>query len=59
MHLRHTNLSYFFSFLYHREFTGYDPMDPEHFDLMLNSSMLGVDGTAEMLADIARKRFAL
>lgn len=44
---------------YHREFTGYDPMDPEHFDLMLNSAMLGVDGTAEILAHIARKRFAL
>lgn len=44
---------------YHREFTGYDPMDPEHFDLMLNSAMLGVDSTAEILADIARKQFAL
>jgi hypothetical protein len=43
---------------YHREFTGYDPMDPEHFDLMLNSAMLGVDGTAEMLAAIVKKRFA-
>lgn len=42
---------------YHREFTGYDPMDPEHFDLMFNSAVLGVDGTAEALAAIVKKRF--
>jgi len=44
---------------HHREFTGYDPMDPEHFDLMPSSAMQGADGTAAMSADIARKRFSL
>lgn len=44
---------------YHREFAGYDPMDPEHFDLMVNSALFGVEGTAQMLAATIKQRFDL
>lgn len=42
---------------YHRRYAGYDVMDPDHFDLMLNSDACGVEGTAQMLAEIIRLRF--
>lgn len=44
---------------YHEKYAGYPPMDPEHVDLMLNSDLLGVDGTAQALAEMVRRKFQL
>ncbi len=44
--------------LYHRQYAGYVPDDPEHKDILINSDLLGVDQTAEALADMIRRRFA-
>ena len=45
--------------VYHRKYTGYLPSDMDHVDLMVNSALLGVDGTAEMIAHIAKQKFHL
>ena len=45
--------------VYHRKYTGYLPSDMNHVDLMVNSDLLGVDGTAEMIAYIAKQKFHL
>ena len=45
--------------VYHRKYTGYLPSDLDHVDLMVNSALLGVDGTAEMIAHIAKQKFHL
>lgn len=37
---------------YHMQFAGYLPSDLDHNDIMINSSFLGVDGTAAYLADL-------
>ncbi len=42
---------------YHLRYAGYEPMDPEHMDLLLNSTALGIEGTAQALADLIRRRF--
>ena len=42
---------------YHERYAGYSVMDPEHIDIMLNSDLLGIDGTAEALAALARRKF--
>ena len=42
---------------YHKHYAGYAMNDPKYKDLMINSHFLGVDGTAELLADIVRKKF--
>ena len=42
---------------YHRRYAGYDVMDPDHFDLMMNSAMGGVENTAQMLSELIRRRF--
>ncbi|MGN0291259.1 MAG: AAA family ATPase [Lachnospiraceae bacterium] len=44
---------------YHLHYAGYSPSDMSHQDLIINSSMLGVDGTARCLAEIAKARFHL
>ena len=44
---------------YHERYAGYPVMDPEHFDVMMNSDLLGVSGTAAALADLARRKFHL
>lgn len=44
---------------YHRRYAGYPPMDPEKTDIMLSSAALGIEGSAQTLVDIIRKRFAL
>ena len=44
---------------YHLQYAGFKPDDYNHKDLMINSSLLGVDGTAEYLADLIKKRFCL
>lgn len=43
---------------YHRKYAGYLPGDPEHKQFMIDSSVLGVDGTAELIAKIVRMKFA-
>lgn len=42
---------------YHKHFAGYLPGDYEHMDFMINSDSLGVDGSAELISDIVKKRF--
>ncbi len=42
---------------YHKRYAGYKPGDPNHNDLMINSAMLGVEGTAKYLADLVKLRF--
>lgn len=42
---------------YHKKYAGYLPGDPRHKHLMIDSSLLGVEDTAELIAQIARKKF--
>jgi len=42
---------------YHRLYAGYPADDPDHMHLIVNSSLLEVDGTAQALAAIAREKF--
>ena len=44
---------------YHLQYAGFKPDDYNHKDLMINSSLLGVDGTAEYLATLIKKKFCL
>lgn len=44
---------------YHKKYTKYYPEDIQYKDIMINSSLLGVDGTAEMLSDVIQKRFGV
>lgn len=44
---------------YHLHYTGYAPSDYEYKDLMIDSGVLGVEGTAELLADYVRRRFGI
>lgn len=44
---------------YHRQYAHYECDDPEHKDLLVNSSLLGVDGTAQLLAEMAKLKFHL
>ena len=41
---------------YHLHYAGYKPDDFRFKDLMIDSSLLGPEGTAELIADIARKK---
>jgi hypothetical protein len=42
---------------YHRRYTGYSMSDKEHMHLMLDSSLLGIDGSADALTYLIKKRF--
>lgn len=44
---------------YHLHYAGYEPDDQKYQDVLINSSMLGVDGTARSLEKIVRIRFGL
>ncbi len=44
---------------YHRHYCGYSMSDKDYKHVMLDSSLLGVDGTCDVLTDIIKKRFAL
>lgn len=44
---------------YHKRYTHFRQEDLALNHVMIDSSMLGVDGTAEVMADIVRKRFRL
>lgn len=43
---------------YHMRYANYLPGDFKHKDLMINSSVLGVEGTAGYIADLIHTRFA-
>ena len=40
-------------------YAGYLPSDCNHKDVMIDSSQFGIEGTAKILANIARERFQL
>ena len=42
---------------YHMNFTNYMPDDKNHKDILIDSSLLGVEGTAEYLVELVRKKF--
>lgn len=42
---------------YHKKYAGYLPGDPEHKQLMIDSSLLGVTGTAKLIAQIVHQLF--
>jgi len=44
---------------YHRHYCGYSMSDKDYKHVMLDSSLLGVDGTCDVLADIIKKKFNL
>ena len=44
---------------YHKRYAKYAPGDPDSKQIMIDSSMLGVRGTAEILAEIVQKRFGV
>ena len=44
---------------YHRHYAGYAPADVNYKDILIDSGMLGVEGTAQYLAELVRKRFEI
>ena len=42
---------------YHRHYCGYVMSDKEHKHVMIDSSLLGVEGTCDILTEIIRRRF--
>ena len=44
---------------YHKRYAKYAPGDPDSKQIMIDSSMLGVRGTVEILAEIVRRRFGM
>lgn len=44
---------------YHRHYCGYSMSDKDYKHVMLDSSLLGVDGTCDVLVEIIKKRFNL
>ena len=42
---------------YQMRYAGYHAYDPMYKDLMINSSLYGVEGTADFLADAVRRKF--
>lgn len=44
---------------YHRHYCGYAMDDKDHMHVMLDSSLLGVEGTRDVLVNIIQKRFGL
>lgn len=43
--------------VYHKRYAGYLPGDPQHKHLLIDSSLLGVNGTAKLLARLVKERF--
>lgn len=44
---------------YHRHYCGYSMSDKDYKHVMLDSSLLGVEGTCDVLTDIIRRKFEL
>lgn len=45
--------------IYHKTYAGFLPSDIEYKNLMIDSSLLGVEGTAEYIARLVRKKFGM
>lgn len=43
---------------YHMQYAGYLPDDKRHKDILIDSTLFGIEGTAEFLADAVRKKFS-
>lgn len=43
---------------YHKHYCGYSMSDKEYKHVMIDSSLLGVEGTCEVLADLIKKKFS-
>ena len=41
---------------YHKKYAGFSQADPRYKDIMIDSSLLGVEGTAEALVDIIQRK---
>lgn len=46
-------------YAYHEKYARYAPDDFNHKNLMIDSSLLGIDGTANVLVDIVKHKFCL
>ena len=44
---------------YHRHYCGYSMSDKDYKHIMIDSSLLGIDGTCEVLVELIKKRFHL
>lgn len=44
---------------YHKHYCGYSMSDKDHKNVMIDSSLLGVEGTCDILTDVIRKKFSL
>lgn len=44
---------------FHKKYAKYLPNDPNHKDVMIDSSLLGEDGTVDILVEIVKRRFHL
>ncbi|MGN0483597.1 MAG: AAA family ATPase [Lachnospiraceae bacterium] len=42
---------------YHMQYTGYKPDDKNHKDILIDSSFLGVEGTADYLVEAIKRKF--
>ena len=42
---------------YHMQYAGYLPDDKRHKDILIDSSLFGVEGTAQFLADAVKRKF--
>ena len=42
---------------YHMQYAGYLPDDKRHKDILIDSSLFGVEGTAEFLAEAVKRKF--
>ena len=42
---------------YHKYFAGYAPSDPKHKHIIIHSALLEVEGTAQALAAIVKKKY--
>jgi hypothetical protein len=44
---------------YHLRYAGFALGDPNHLDLLINSDIFGINGTAEALASLVKIRFGI
>ncbi|WP_124066194.1 cytidylate kinase-like family protein [Clostridium sp. E02] len=44
---------------YHRQYCGYSMSDKEYKHIMIDSSLLGIEGTCDALSDIIKKKFQI
>lgn len=44
---------------YHKRYAGFAPDDPKHKQLMMDSSLLGVEGTSDLIAQMVKLKFGI